>query len=117
MGELVDGCRHSSTFLAELDSAPDNRDVWGAHDYIGALHLRDALDRGLGLLSGTERDDAARRIGNADRELEAQTEPDQDGLIHGLVSNVEGGDGWWWQRIPVRGPVRDEFDVHARGTR
>ena len=117
MRELVEGWQaHVRRFLVEFDSDPGDRDVWGVHDYIGALHLRDALERGLDLLGGIERDDAALQVGDTDRQLKAKTEPDHDGLIYRHVSPAEGGDGWWWRRIPVAGPVRDELDTQARGT-
>lgn len=111
MGELLDGWRaHVRRFVAELDAAPADRATWGAHDYIGALHIREALERGLALLQDQDREDAKRQVADTDRDLEAQTEPDPSGLLNGFLSPESTSDSWWWHRVPSRGPVRDELD-------
>lgn len=115
IGELIDGWRaHVRRFVAELDAAPANRAAWGAHDYIGALHIREALERGLALLQDEDRDDAMRQVAEADRKLRAHTEPDRSGLLDGFLSPEPTRDSWWWHRVPSRGPVRYELDSHEQ---
>lgn len=113
IGELFDGWRaHVHRFVAELDAVPADRAVWGAHDYIGALHIREALERGMALLQDDDRNDAMHQVSETDREFAAQTEPDRSRLVNGFLSPESTGDSWWWHRVPSRGPVRYELDSH-----
>lgn len=114
LGELVDGWLvQVRRFTIEMDSYPDDRRVWAAHDFIGALHLRDALERGLDLVSDHDREDVLGHLGKADRDFEAFTEPDQAELLKGVLFDEPIGECWWWKRVPTRGPVRDELDGNA----
>lgn len=109
LGELVDGWQqHVQRFVAELDTDPHDRTTWGVHDYIGALHLRDAVERGLALLQDGEQADAIRHVTPVDRKLEEQTEPDEAALLGVFPSDSSGG-SWWWHRVPTRGPIRTEL--------
>lgn len=116
MGELLDGWRiQVRRFLSELDSDRDDRGVWGAHDYIGALHLRDALERGLALVGEAERDAAAVLVGKTDREFEGLTEQDRSELLDRFLVAEPSGESWWWKRVPIRGPVRVDLDGESKG--
>ena len=110
LGVLVDGWQAEIRKLVrELDSDPCDHSVWGAHDFLGMLHLRDIVDQGLAQLPSPARADANRLLEAADRQFVDLTEPDDQGMLQRFVPSQPIGTAWWWRRVPKRGPVR--FDL------
>lgn len=107
LGELADGwSAHVRRIIDEFDARQEDRTTWGAHDYVAALHLRDAIERGLQMLDESSRAAALDQVAATDQEFSDQTEDDQGTLLSAFLGS--SGDAWWWQRIPVRGPIRSE---------
>ena len=98
-------------FERELDKTLDDHTVWVAHDYEGALYLRDAIGDAFRKLSPAQRDAAEGSITAADECFLAITEPGADQLVpRFLVLPRDVTRGWWWSRVPRRGPVREEMN-------
>lgn len=110
LGSLCDSWRvHIQRFVNERDKSLDDRTVWGAYDFEAALHIRSAFERGLAQLSEAERTEAQAAIDVVDMAFSELTAPDSDSLLEKFLELPLGGRGWWWSRIPTRGPVREEL--------
>jgi hypothetical protein len=108
LGELIDGWTQQVERLASEALDRDTKaDAWGVHDYIGALHLRDLVANVVAKFESDEAVAVETALRAADSNLRSFTEPDAGGLIV-TVAAGDHGSGWWWKRIPVRGPVRRE---------
>jgi hypothetical protein len=111
LGELLDGwAAHIRRFHDESKRSCADRDTWGTHDYVAALNLRDALERGLGLLGNGDRVAALQEMTELDQHFEALTEPDASALLRAYAVDGIPDTHWWWHRVPKRGPVREELD-------
>lgn len=114
LGELVEGwCAHVRRLIAELDAGPEDLWVWGIHDYVAALILREAVERGLKLLAEPARAAVGAEVSLADETFETYTELDQESLLQHVLPPGQEHDSWWWGRIPVRGPARTELDTYS----
>jgi hypothetical protein len=109
LGELIDGwSQHVERFYRELSVTPSaEMDVWGVHDYIGALHIRDLIAEGIAQLSSDNAAIADRLTDVADQVFRSFTRSDSDGFILD-IAGVERADSWWWYLIPKSGPVLEE---------
>ncbi|WP_439902365.1 hypothetical protein [Microbacterium azadirachtae] len=120
MGQLVRGWRqHVERFERELPKTLEDHTVWVTHDWVAALHIRDALFRAESeLLTKEERDHAEKVIAEIDDIFREISEPDVRGLLSRFLMDMHprGTREWWWGMIPKRGPVREELngiiDVH-----
>jgi hypothetical protein len=111
LSEVVAGWgQHVQRLQAEryvnIETAPD---VWGIHDYIAALHLRDLVNIGLDQSPLEMRSMAMVIITDADNAFKSFTEPDRRGAIEQFSGERHESEAWWWKRLPQSGPVRDEL--------
>jgi hypothetical protein len=100
-------------FAGQLDRSltePDPK-IWGADDLAGALFNRDRVETMLAqvpeVLSGRVR--AA--VDEFDVEYRAFTVDDNRDEITRVAHVGRDREGWWWHRIPDRGPVREELNT------
>jgi hypothetical protein len=99
---------HVLKLYEELDLDLDDltASTWNADDLVGAYILRDAVETGLNQLhglTGEPREVASLRA--TDQLLVTFTFDDADGLLNRRMANVSERSGWWWRRLPQRGPV------------
>lgn len=89
----------------------DLHDPWGVHDFVAALYIRDAVERGLSSVSWEGEPPAL--VGAVDDLLRSASEPVPEGslsIVHPDVPRMP----WWWQLQPRRGPIREELDSIRR---
>lgn len=93
---------------------PNDGSTWTINDLVGALYLRDAVERGL-------RDLAQRRgrsmaevaaVRAVDELFKTFTADDKRGVVQ-LTDTAAPSSPWWWRRLPVTGPVATEADEIA----
>ncbi len=101
---------HVQRFEEESLLSADDPGAWTEHDYFGALHLRDRLDAALDVLPEARRSLAERVVTQVDERFSALTELDEPGLLMRVLPAEPLGQGWWWQRIPRVGPVREGLE-------
>lgn len=110
LAELVDGwAKHVERLRAEQDRSFDDPDVWGAHDYIAALYLRDFIIAGLDQSPADVRSSALGLVRSADEAFRSFTEPDLRGVVSRFSGEPHPDEIWWWKRLPISGPVREEL--------
>ncbi|MFD6987168.1 hypothetical protein ACFWAX_41990, partial [Streptomyces sp. NPDC059956] len=85
-----------------------DRSVWGAHDLIAALTLRDLIQDGMGALDVELRSRFGSLLSEIDENFISFTEQDDQLRIEKVDDRPDGERGWWWKRIPVTGPAREE---------
>lgn len=100
---------HLAKFEDDLLPDPDDRRVWGAHDLIAALCVRDWIAEVSALLPADLRHRYDRTVAVIDDRFRAFTEPDVDGLVERAADFPDSMHDWWWFRIPRTGPVRDDL--------
>lgn len=83
--------------------------VWGAYDLIAAYIIRDFLDSALEKLPVDERTKMKALLAEVDGKFIRETENDGNGRAARLDERNLARCGWWWARIPIRGPVRDDL--------
>jgi hypothetical protein len=117
LAELLDGWRlHMVRFQDESRaSATMNPYMWGAHDYVAALNLRSLVSRGTEQASNEIQQKVSLLVGLSDEILTSFTEPDVNGLMERFTGEHHTESEWWWRRIPISGPVRDEIRQVAEG--
>lgn len=110
---VVGWASHVTRLVGERDlRLAEQRDVWNAHDYVAALIIRGLVRRALEQLDAGLRERTERAVARFDDELRSFTEPDERGLLRRFAAD-DAGEDWWWGRIPVSGPVRDDLDTFA----
>jgi hypothetical protein len=115
-GIVVGWAAHVSRLSAEHDLAPgEDRDAWNAHDYIAAMLIRGRVQRALDLLDVELRAAVTPVVTRFDDLLSSFTEPDEARLLRRFAAD-DADEQWWWQRIPVSGPVRAELERYAERT-
>ena len=113
---IVGWAAHVHRLHTERDLGPgQDNDAWTAHDYIAALLIRARAQRALDQLDPDVRQAAARVVARFDELLNSFTEPDERQVLRRFAAG-EAGEQWWWQRIPVSGPVRTDLDRYAERT-
>ena len=108
---------HLGKFEADLSAPADDRSVWGAHDYIAALAIRDRVARGLAILDPDIRAGIEPVVAELDQRFADFTEPDVEGCTERIDGRADPDRQWWWQRIPKAGPVREEISLYYRRPR
>jgi hypothetical protein len=116
LSDLIQGwADHVDRFIAERDVDPDDRRRWTPDDFVAALFIRDFVEGGL---RGLPRDLVAatqRVIDRVDAAFSEFTAPDSEGLLGRWLPVEEFGEGWWWGRVPMAGPVaRDLLELRRR---
>ncbi|GIH01964.1 hypothetical protein Rhe02_00310 [Rhizocola hellebori] len=113
---VVSWAGHVNRLHAEQYLRPgEDNEAWTAHDYVAALIIRDFVERALRLLPRTAEDHAFTAVTKHDELLRSFTEPDATGVLQRFAPD-EWNAGWWWQRLPQSGPVRQELDAFAART-
>jgi hypothetical protein len=111
LSDLVDGwAAHVQRLQAEEHSSLDDPLVWGADDYIGALHLRDLVVTGVDQSPPEIFDVALARVASVDDAFMSFTEPDLRGIIERFSGEEHSESEWWWRRLPKSGPAREELE-------
>ncbi len=103
--------QHVRKMRADLPLPDEDRSVWGVHDLLAALSLRDFVERGTGQLEAGLAETAGRATGIADEEFLAYTEKDDSRIMEIVDDSITVGSEWWWERVPVSGPIRREIDA------
>jgi hypothetical protein len=120
LSDLVNGwAKHVERLQAEEHSSLDDPLVWGADDYVGALHLRDLVVTGVDQSPPEIHDLALVRVASVDGAFMSFTEPDLRRIIDRFSGEEHSESEWWWRRLPKTGPVREELEQIAgrdRGT-
>ncbi|MFV2013691.1 MULTISPECIES: hypothetical protein [unclassified Micromonospora] len=108
--DLVGAWReHLSKLEADLLAPSDDRSIWGAHDYVAALVIRDLIAQGVALLSLDLRPRIEPAVAELDQRFIKFTEPDLEGYAERIDGRVKPDREGWWYRIPKSGPVREEM--------
>jgi hypothetical protein len=106
---MVGWATHVNKLHAQRDLRPgEDRDAWGAHDYVATLIIRGLAERALDLLDGELRSSAAAVVARFDELLRSFTAADERQVLRRFAAE-DAGPEWWWQRIPRSGPVRAEL--------
>ncbi|MFE5671658.1 hypothetical protein ACFQ58_08615 [Agromyces sp. NPDC056523] len=84
--------------------------AWVADDLIGALYLRDILERALAAMEPADRARIQPRVLVADEVFISSTEDDVSGLVRAFAGRREQETDWWWGRVPREGRIRDELE-------
>ncbi len=110
LAELVNGWdEHVKRLRAEEHRSSEDPSVWGAHDYLAALHLRDLVIAGADQSPSEIREVALRLVASVDEAFRAFTEPDSVGVVDRFSGEQHSESEWWWKRLPKSGPVREEL--------
>ena len=108
--DLLDGWDRHLARLHDESQRPGSPDSWGAHDYFAALSLRDVIARALPRLSSEQARLADARLRGPDILLRTFTEIDDRRLVR-TPGDRQTSQDWWWDRIPLRGPVREDLEA------
>jgi hypothetical protein len=114
LAELVNGwLKHVKRLQAEEHCSLQDPRVWGAHDYIAALHLRDMVFTGVDQFPSEIRDIAVSRVTTADEAFKSFTEPDLRGVVDRFSGEQHVDSEWWWKRLSKSGPAREQLQQIA----
>lgn len=103
---------HVSKLVSDLSVPPNDHGVWGAHDYLAALIIRDRLAEGLSHIDPKIMRAVAPAVTEADKMFEGYVEMDADGCASRIDGRSHSAKAWWWERVPKAGPVRDEIEQY-----
>lgn len=108
LGRRVSGWKQDLERLVAESQEPEADQMWGAHDYFAALHLRSSIDNLQPGESLSEEELDILRDG--DQLCWEFTESDVQGLVmhYGNPAFVSL-DWWWWRRLPTSGAARGEL--------
>jgi hypothetical protein len=106
--------KHVQKIEDDLDLPDSDRSVWGAHDLIAALTIRNAVERAVALVSTELSSRVAEVLGSVDEQFMSYTEDDPRSSLEKVDVLPADRDHWWWHRIPQRGPIRRDIDTIAR---
>ena len=109
VGELLySWSKHVQRFEDELDKTLDDETVWIEYDWQAAQYLRDTLANVLEGVPDRLRQMAEPTLRTVDEQFERISRVDEAGLQKWMYDADDRiGHGWWWQRLPLRGPVVD----------
>lgn len=106
---LVAWSGHVEKIESDLVLPDDDRSVWGAHDLIAALYIRDRIQEGTAGLDARLRKNVDEFVSGADERFLSLTEADEQGSAEAVDGRTDAGRGWWWKRIPKAGPIHSEL--------
>lgn len=103
-------------FQADLDVNWDDPGpgIWGGDDLVGAYFLRDAIESGLDSLEEVGEGRNVAPLIAVDDLFRTFTEDDGDEKLLVLDRTLTVGSGWWWHRLPVRGPIVQQLTQYFR---
>lgn len=101
---------HVLRIEGELDLSEFERAAWGAYDLLAALAFRDFIVLGLQVVDSEYRVAFGNALAAVDSKFEEFTELDESGIVRNLDEDGQPSGGWWWDRIPRVGPIRQEID-------
>ncbi|MFE2698485.1 hypothetical protein ACFXKI_54825 [Streptomyces mirabilis] len=104
---------HVEKLESDLSLPSSDRSVWGAHDLIAALIIRDSIQDGIGALDVTLRSRFGSLLSEIDKRFISFTEPDALLLIEKVDARPKSEREWWWKRIPAAGPTREELILYS----
>ena len=116
LAELINGwSAQVLKFYRDLDSSWRDPDptIWGGDDLMGTYHLRDAIESGLDLLEAAVGTRKVATLTATDELLRTFTVEDTDSMKL-FDSTIELRSGWWWRRVPARGPVVQQLAEMSR---
>ncbi|GAA3014936.1 hypothetical protein GCM10020229_27680 [Kitasatospora albolonga] len=87
---------------------------WNAYDMAGALYVRDRVEREIEAAPEELREALALAVRGADERYRSFTEDDPRMLVARNAGDKVEDQGWWWKRLPVAGPVRDDALEYGR---
>lgn len=85
----------------EAEESADSSDFWGPYDLAGACHNRDRVE--------ARNEGRSRTLEAVDELYRTFTEDVGAAWVDVIGIGEEKSDHWWWQRVPKRGPLRDEL--------
>jgi hypothetical protein len=106
---LLSWSGHIDKIASDLVKADDDRTVWGAHDLVAALYIRDRIEGCLADLETQLGLKVGRFLVDADERFNSLTDFDDRGLVEVVDGTSDPGRGWWWRRIPKAGPIHREI--------
>jgi len=98
---------HVQRFEDELDKTLDDHTVWIEYDWQAAQYVRDGVAFALDGAPERLRLIAQPTLAAIDAQFERISQVDEAGLRKRMFNPDDTSDGWWWGRLPVRGPVVD----------
>lgn len=104
---LASWSMHVQRFEDELDKTLEDHTVWIEYDWLSAQYARNALASALDGAPERLRRIAQPSVAAVDAQFERISEVDDAGLLKRMHNSDPTGDGWWWNRVPIRGPVVD----------
>ncbi len=122
LGELLDAwSAHVRRLDDEQSLSEDEKSVWGAYDYYAALLIRSEIHSVMAQLSADVAEAVNAEVATSDDRFRSSTEADDEGVLRNLIQLVFGkhppDDGWWWFRLPITGPARDDIEAIASSPR
>jgi hypothetical protein len=85
----------------------DDPKTWGVHDFIGSLYLRDAIERGIKSVTGSDGSVTITTLAAIDALLRSFTVDDDRQILRHLEPDAPR-EPWWWRRLPATGPIAME---------
>lgn len=104
---------HVEKLEADLSLPSSDRSAWGVYDLIAALIIRDSIHDGMGVLDAALRSRFESLLSEIDELFISFTEPDVLLRLEKVDARPRGEDEWWWKRIPVTGPAREEAILYS----
>ena len=112
---VIDWWSYEVLRYREIARGVDNlfpRPRWAPHDFVGALHIREAIDRALRPGDGRDVLVEPPTLQAIDALHIESTGPDDRGLLRYLEPSYDARISdprcWWWRRFPASGAVLDE---------
>lgn len=98
--------------VARIIDAQSRTDAgaWNADDFVGALHARDRIERGILDKPADVRDAVSLETRVVDTAFEAVTVEDGTSIVLRFGGLPGEARNWWWHRLPARGSIREELD-------
>lgn len=101
---------HVTRLEEELNLSDSVRTVWGVFDLVAALSLRSFIAQGMRDPRFNHSEGLIRALRDVDSCLVSFTEIDQSETMRRLDGRLRPSDEWWWNRIPLAGPIRREIE-------
>lgn len=101
---------HVEKIEQDLELPDSNQSIWGVHDYIAALTLRDFVTAGIEALECELVNKVYPLLAEIDQRFMSYTEDDEIRSLWKIDQTRATSDRWWWRRIPAYGPIRRELD-------